>query len=171
MSKPLREGISEFVIDYVQAKRATGEAIDAAEIAYEIAQSLIDIIMTEEAEGQASLFALVLAGTRRRIPPSERCTGCWAQNCQLGCRPDRNQNQLVFLRGKLFPPSFALSKNSRIASQPCQQQIRRIGISVCGVSQIAAAFRSGPGTHPGGGDHFHLVAIISAGLIQIVTQD
>jgi hypothetical protein len=62
MSKPLREGISEFVIDYVQAKRATGEAIDAAEIAYEMAQSLIDIIMTEEAEGQASLFALVLAG-------------------------------------------------------------------------------------------------------------
>ena len=51
MSKPLREGISEFVIDYVQAKRATGEAIDAAEIAYEMAQSLIDIIMTEEAEG------------------------------------------------------------------------------------------------------------------------
>jgi hypothetical protein len=62
MSKPLREGINEFVIDYVQAKTATGEAIDAAEIAYEMAQSLIDIIMTEGAEGQASLFALVLAG-------------------------------------------------------------------------------------------------------------
>jgi hypothetical protein len=62
MSKPLREGINEFVIDYVQAKTATGEAIDAAEIAYEMAQSLIDIIMKEEAERQASLFALVLAG-------------------------------------------------------------------------------------------------------------
>ena len=62
MSKPLREGINEFVIDYMQAKTATGEAIDAAEIAYEMAQSLVDIIMKEEAEGQALLFALVLAG-------------------------------------------------------------------------------------------------------------
>ena len=113
MSKPLREGISEFVMDYVQAKRATGEAIDAAEIAYEIAQSLIDIIMNGGGGGSGVPVRPGAGGTRRRIPPSERCTGCWAQNCQLGCRPDRNQNQLVFLRGKLFPPSFALSKNSR----------------------------------------------------------
>ena len=70
MSKPLREGINEFVIDYMQAKTATGEMIDAAEIAYEMAQglvdimaqSLVDIIMKEEAEGRALLFALVLAG-------------------------------------------------------------------------------------------------------------
>src|SRR6476646_4608510 len=62
MSKPLREGINEFVIDYMRAKTATGEAIDAAEIAYEMAQSLVDIIMKEEAEGQALLLALVLAG-------------------------------------------------------------------------------------------------------------
>ena len=67
MSKPLREGINEFVIDYVQAKTATGEVIDAAEIAYEMAQSLIDIIMKEEAEGQASLFAHGASGIRRRI--------------------------------------------------------------------------------------------------------
>jgi len=47
----------------MQAKTATGEMIDAAEIAYEMAQSLVDIIMKEEeAEGQALLFALVLAG-------------------------------------------------------------------------------------------------------------
>ena len=45
----------------MQAKTATGEVIDAAEIAYEMAQSLIDIIMKEEAEGQASLFAPVAA--------------------------------------------------------------------------------------------------------------
>ena len=56
MSKPLREGINEFVIDYMQAKTATGKAIDAAETAYEMAQSLVDIIMKEEAEGQALLF-------------------------------------------------------------------------------------------------------------------
>ncbi len=63
MSKPLREVINEFVIDYMQAKTAAGEAIEAAEIAYEMAQSLVDIIiMKEEAEGQALLFALVLAG-------------------------------------------------------------------------------------------------------------
>lgn len=62
MSKPLREGINEFVTDYVQAKTAAGEAIDHAEIAYEMAQSLVDLIMEEKTEGQALLFALVLAG-------------------------------------------------------------------------------------------------------------
>ena len=60
MSKPLREGINEFVIDYVQAKTATGEAIDAAEIAYEMAQSLIDIIMNRK-------------GRRGRRPCSRWC--------------------------------------------------------------------------------------------------
>jgi len=58
----LREGINEFVTDYVQSKTATGEAIDHAELAYEMAQSLVDIIMKEETEGRALLFALVLAG-------------------------------------------------------------------------------------------------------------
>ena len=43
MSKPLREGINEFNTDYVQAKTANGKAIDAIEIAYEMAQSAIDI--------------------------------------------------------------------------------------------------------------------------------
>ena len=51
---------------------------------------------------------------------------CWATSCgavywmlgtrlliKLGFRPDRNQNQLAFLGGKLFPPSFALSKDSQ----------------------------------------------------------
>ena len=103
MSKPLREGISEFVIDYVQAKRATGEAIDAAEIAYEIAQSLIDIIMNGGGGGSGVPVSTGAGGTRRRIPPSEPCTGCWAQNCQLGCRPDRNQNQLAFFARQVVP--------------------------------------------------------------------
>lgn len=64
MGKPLREGINEFVIEYVQAKRATGEAIDAAEIVYDMAQSLVDLIIKEEAKAKAKalLFALVLAG-------------------------------------------------------------------------------------------------------------
>jgi hypothetical protein len=40
----------------MQAKTATGKAIDAAETAYEMAQSLVDIIMKEEAEWVALLF-------------------------------------------------------------------------------------------------------------------
>ena len=81
MSKPLREGINEFVIDYMQAKTATGEAIDAAEIAYEMAQSLVDIIMKEEAEGAGAPVRPGASRTRRRIPSAERCTQCWAKDC------------------------------------------------------------------------------------------
>jgi hypothetical protein len=62
MNKPLREGINEFLTDYVQGKVAVGEAIDSAELVYEMAQSLVDLIMKEELERQALLFALVLAG-------------------------------------------------------------------------------------------------------------
>ena len=38
-SKPLREGINEVVIDYLQAKMATGEVIDVLKMAHEMAQA------------------------------------------------------------------------------------------------------------------------------------
>ena len=61
MSKPLREGINEVVIDYLQAKMATGEVIDVVEMAHEMAQSLVDMIMEQDKEHQAPLLASTMA--------------------------------------------------------------------------------------------------------------
>jgi DNA-binding protein Fis len=52
-SKPLRDGINEAVIDYLQAKMATGEVIDVVEMAHEMVQSLVDMIMEQDKEHQA----------------------------------------------------------------------------------------------------------------------
>ena len=60
MSKPLRVGIRELVVSQVQTKRATGEQIDVAEMTYEIALSLVDVIMEQEEEGQSALLAFAL---------------------------------------------------------------------------------------------------------------
>jgi hypothetical protein len=60
MSKPLRVEIRELVVNHLQTKLATGEQIDVAEMTYEIAQSLVDVIMEQEEEGQSALFAFAL---------------------------------------------------------------------------------------------------------------
>ena len=60
MSKPLRVEIHELVVNRLQTKLATGEQIDVAEMTYEIAQSLVDVIMEQEEEGQGTLFAFAL---------------------------------------------------------------------------------------------------------------
>jgi hypothetical protein len=60
MSTPLRAGIQELVVDYLKAKLATGEQVDVAEMTYEIAQSLVDVIMEQEEDGQGVLFAYAL---------------------------------------------------------------------------------------------------------------
>ena len=60
MSKPLRVEIRELVVNRLQTKLATGEQIDVAEMTYEIAQSLVDVIMEQEEKGQATLFAFAL---------------------------------------------------------------------------------------------------------------
>jgi hypothetical protein len=60
MSKPLRTGINELVVEHLKDRLATGEEIDAAEMASEIAQSLVDVIMEQEEDGQALLFAFAL---------------------------------------------------------------------------------------------------------------
>ena len=61
MKKPLREGINEVVMGYLQDKMASGETIDVAEMAHEMAQSLVDIIMEQEKEHQAPLLASAVA--------------------------------------------------------------------------------------------------------------
>jgi hypothetical protein len=60
MSKPLRVSIHELVVNHLQTKLATGEQIDVAAMTYEIAQSLIDVIMEQEEEGQGALLAFAL---------------------------------------------------------------------------------------------------------------
>ncbi len=60
MKKPLREGINEVVMDYLQDKMASGETIDVAEMAHEMAQSLVDMIVEQEKEHQAPLLASMI---------------------------------------------------------------------------------------------------------------
>jgi hypothetical protein len=60
MQKPLRVSIHELVVDYLKVRLSTGEQIDVAEMTYEIAQSLVDIIVEQEEEGQGTLFAFAL---------------------------------------------------------------------------------------------------------------
>ena len=60
MSKPLRLGIHNLVLSHLETKLAIGEAIDVAEMTQEIAQSIVDVIMDQEEEGQSALFAYAL---------------------------------------------------------------------------------------------------------------
>jgi hypothetical protein len=60
MSKQLHAGIHKVITSYLQARIATGESIDVAEMTQEIAQSLVDVIMRQEEEGQGALFAFAL---------------------------------------------------------------------------------------------------------------
>jgi hypothetical protein len=60
MSRPLRVGIHGLVLSYLEAQLATGEQVDVAEMTHEIAQSLVDVIMEQEEDGQGVLFAYVL---------------------------------------------------------------------------------------------------------------
>jgi hypothetical protein len=60
MNKPLRLGIHDLVLDHLETKLATGEAIDVAEMTHEIAQGIVDVIMEQEEEGQSALFAYAL---------------------------------------------------------------------------------------------------------------
>ena len=60
MGKPLRLGIHELVINHLKTKLASGEQIDVAEMTQEVAQSVVDVIMEQEEEGQGALFAFAL---------------------------------------------------------------------------------------------------------------
>ena len=55
MSKPLRLGIHELVVNYLQTKLASGDQIDVAELTQEIAQSVVDVIMEQEEGGQGAV--------------------------------------------------------------------------------------------------------------------
>jgi DNA-binding protein Fis len=58
MQKPLREEINDVVVKYLEHKFETGGTVDVAEMAHELAQSLIDMIMEQEG-GQWETHAFV----------------------------------------------------------------------------------------------------------------
>jgi hypothetical protein len=60
MSKPLRVGINEVVVSYLETRLATGEKIDVAAMTFEIAQCLVDVIMEQEEDSQGTLLAYAL---------------------------------------------------------------------------------------------------------------
>ena len=60
MSKPLRVGINEVVVSYLETRLAAGEKIDVAAMTFEIAQCLVDVIMEQEEDGQGTLLAYAL---------------------------------------------------------------------------------------------------------------
>ncbi len=70
MSKPLGAGIRELITSYLQARIATSEHVDVAEMAHEIAQSLVDVIMEQEEDGRAALFAFAVTRFGRGISPT-----------------------------------------------------------------------------------------------------
>ena len=58
--KTLREAINEAVVGHLKDKLETGESIDVAEMAHELTQSLVDMIMEQEEEHQAPLLASIV---------------------------------------------------------------------------------------------------------------
>ena len=60
MSKPLRVAIHDLVVSYLLTRLATDEHVDVTELTLEIAQSLVDVIMEQEQDGQGALFAFAL---------------------------------------------------------------------------------------------------------------
>jgi DNA-binding protein Fis len=58
--KTLRETINDAVVGQLKDKLETGEDIDVVEMAHEITQSLVDMIMEQEQEHQAPLLASIV---------------------------------------------------------------------------------------------------------------
>ena len=60
MMKTLREAINDAVVGHLKDKLETGGDIDVAEMAHELTQSLVDMIMEQEEEHQAPLLASIV---------------------------------------------------------------------------------------------------------------
>jgi hypothetical protein len=61
MSNHLREAITELVVKHLENQLQRDEPVDAPTISTEMAQSIVDMIMEQEARHQASLLASVIA--------------------------------------------------------------------------------------------------------------
>jgi nucleoid-associated protein YejK len=60
MQNGLREEINDLVMKYLKRKLRTGEPIDVAEMAHEMAQSFVDMVADQDEEQQAPLLALIM---------------------------------------------------------------------------------------------------------------
>jgi DNA-binding protein Fis len=75
--KTLREAINEAVVGHLKDKLETGEGIDVAEMAHELTQSLVDMIMEQDEQNQAPLLAQIITSLgdeylqRRDLIPTE----------------------------------------------------------------------------------------------------
>ena len=56
----LRNAINDLVMKYLHHRLETGDAIDIAEMAHEMIQNLIDMIMEQETDHQAPLLAAAI---------------------------------------------------------------------------------------------------------------
>ena len=65
---------------YLQDKMASGETIDVAEMAHEMAQSLVDIIMEQEKEHQAPLLASAVASLGDEYLEGAAYSSLWAKH-------------------------------------------------------------------------------------------
>ena len=61
MRNDLRESINDVVVKYLERKLQTEEPVDAANMAHEMAQSIVDMIMEQEERHQAPLLASTIA--------------------------------------------------------------------------------------------------------------
>jgi nucleoid-associated protein YejK len=78
MQNGLRKEINDVVVKYLKGKLRTGEPIDVAEMADEMAQSFVDMITEQDEEQQAPLLAQIMTSLgdeylqRRGLIPTER---------------------------------------------------------------------------------------------------
>ena len=59
--KTLREAINEAVVGHLKDKLETGEGIDVAEMAHELTQSLVDMIMEQRGASAPLLASIVVS--------------------------------------------------------------------------------------------------------------
>ena len=60
MQNGLRKEINDVVVKYLKRRLRTGEPIDVAEMADEMAQSFIDMVTEQDEEQQAPLLAQIM---------------------------------------------------------------------------------------------------------------
>jgi DNA-binding protein Fis len=60
MQKPLREEINDVMVKYLKHKLQAGEPVNVAALAYEMALSIIDMIMEQQEQNQAPLLATTI---------------------------------------------------------------------------------------------------------------
>ena len=61
MQRPLREAINDVVVTYLEHKLQTGEPVNVAAMACEMAESIVDMVVEQQEPNQAPLLATTIA--------------------------------------------------------------------------------------------------------------